>query len=94
MRNLHDYLEWILPKRVWNFTRRQVEYTFSIPTTWKDPRLSARLKDWLWDAGFVDTVNRRVVFSQTEAEAAAVHAATNYEVSQLAEHTSQLFTKR
>jgi hypothetical protein len=80
MRALHNHLEQVFQQRVWEWSQCLVEYRFSIPTTWKSARLTSQLKGWLAEAGFADTPSRRVVISQTEAEAAAVYAAKNYDV--------------
>jgi len=80
MKEIYRYIEDFFSRTVRNWHQRNVEYRFSIPTTWKSPRLTDQLKDWLAAAGFVNSHNRRVLVSQTEAEAAAVYAAKHYEV--------------
>ncbi|PWY96746.1 hypothetical protein BO94DRAFT_453098 [Aspergillus sclerotioniger CBS 115572] len=52
------------------FSSRQVEFVFSIPTTWKDPRMVAQLKESIE----LQSPNHRAIIGLTEAEAAAVYA--------------------
>jgi hypothetical protein len=61
----------------------QVEFLFSVPTTWKNPNQSAEIERLINEAGFGgDTLLRRVKIAQTEAEAAAIYAAKGgYKVS-------------
>lgn len=58
-----------------NWHEQNVEYLFSIPTTWTSARLTARLEEWLEEAGFGGSNKRRIKIAQTEAEAAAVYTA-------------------
>jgi hypothetical protein len=54
---------------------RNVEFVFSVPTTWKDPAMIAETEQLIKNAGF-GKENRHVVeISLTEAEAAAVYVA-------------------
>ncbi|EFR02007.1 hypothetical protein MGYG_05010 [Nannizzia gypsea CBS 118893] len=53
-----------------NFGSRRVEFIYSVPTTWKDPRMSAEIVQYMQ----IDSPNHRVVIGLTEAEAAAVYA--------------------
>ncbi|KAJ5888612.1 hypothetical protein N7495_008653 [Penicillium taxi] len=52
------------------FNSRRVEFIFSVPTTWKDPRMVARLKDYIT----LSSPMHRATIGLTEAEAAAVYA--------------------
>ncbi|KAK2883393.1 hypothetical protein FQN49_000033 [Arthroderma sp. PD_2] len=53
-----------------NFDSQRVEFIYSVPTTWKDPRMSAEIVQYI----HVDSPNHKVVIGLTEAEAAAVYA--------------------
>lgn len=82
MTKLNGYINDILMQRLPRWNEREVEYRFSTPTTWKSPWLTNQLKKWLAEAGFINTSKRRVVFSQTEAEAAAVYVTKYNQVCQ------------
>ncbi|KAF7506955.1 hypothetical protein GJ744_011086 [Endocarpon pusillum] len=57
----------------------RVEYLFSIPTDWLAPELSAEFEKLVKEAGFGrDASRERVRIAMTEAEAAAVCAATHH----------------
>lgn len=89
MRSLHGHLESYFRERVPDWEDRNVEFLFSIPTTWKSPRLTAKMENWLEEAGFANSHKRRVKVSQTEAEAAAVYVAKqDYKVSFLFHNVS------
>ena len=75
MRSLHDYLDSFFQRSIPDWAQRNVEFLFSIPTTWTSPQLTAQLEAWLTAAGYSNGYNRRIKISQTEAEAAAVYAA-------------------
>lgn len=81
MTKLNKHIDETLGQRFALWEKRNVEYRLSIPTTWKDPRLTNQLKVWLAEAGFINTPARRVIFSQSEAEAAAIYVADHYQVS-------------
>lgn len=76
MRCLYQHLEGFFSQSVSEWETRNVEYLFSIPTTWKDPRSTEDLKQWLTEAEFANRHNRRVSIPHTAAEAAAIYATT------------------
>ncbi|KAF2212423.1 hypothetical protein CERZMDRAFT_97695 [Cercospora zeae-maydis SCOH1-5] len=53
-----------------------VEYNFGVPTTWKNPAMIASMERLIETAGFGSTPRQSVRMSLTEAEAAAIEAAT------------------
>lgn len=54
---------------------QRTEFVFSVPTTWKNPRMIADTEAIIRSAGFgTDGPEHRVVIGLTEAEAAAVYA--------------------
>jgi hypothetical protein len=82
MKSLFAYLDRLFEQTIPNWSQKCVEYLFSIPTTWKNPQLVAKLEVWLAEAGFVSNGRRQVNISLTEAEAAAVSATRqSYQVS-------------
>ncbi|PGH23948.1 hypothetical protein AJ80_02010 [Polytolypa hystricis UAMH7299] len=56
------------------FPSRRVEFIFSVPTTWKDPRMIEEVRGLIDEAIHSDSPNHRAVIGLTEAEAAAVYA--------------------
>ncbi|KAK2801616.1 hypothetical protein FQN50_007677 [Emmonsiellopsis sp. PD_5] len=52
------------------FATSQVEFIYSIPTTWKDPRMCAEIQKCI----SLDSRNHRAIIGLTEAEAAAIYA--------------------
>jgi hypothetical protein len=56
----------------WN--NKNVEFLFSVPTTWKNPAMIADTERLIRQAGFGERQNQVVRISLTEAEAAAVYA--------------------
>jgi hypothetical protein len=56
------------------WTTKNVEYLFSVPTTWKNPAMIAETESLIKKAGFGENVKHVVRISLTEAEAAAVYA--------------------
>lgn len=82
MGELFRHINATLMTRIPRWQERKVEYRLSIPTTWKNPQFTAQLKSWLGEAGWTTTTNRRVIFSLTEAEAAAVYAAKDDQVGE------------
>ena len=76
-----DYLHCIYEqiKRVFSdsmpkWQTKQIEFLFSVPTTWKNPAMIAATEKLIKDAGFAERPNHVVKVSLTEAEAAAVYA--------------------
>lgn len=78
---LTKHLDGELEKRFPNCQDRKIEYRLSIPTTWNKPALPKQLLSWLAQAGLTNSINRKVIFSRTEAEAAALYVAQDCEVS-------------
>lgn len=74
MTSLYRYIESFFDGSMINFHERSVEFLFSIPTTWKNPTITANLERILSAAGFQGH-NKRLKVYLTEAEAAAVNAA-------------------
>lgn len=66
MRHFHD--------RLARFNSMNIEFVFSVPTTWKDPGMIADIERMIRSAGYGRQATQRVVISLTEAEAAAVYA--------------------
>ncbi|KAK4542172.1 hypothetical protein LTR36_007019 [Oleoguttula mirabilis] len=60
--------------RIPRFASKNVEFVFSVPTTWKDPGMIADVERMIRGAGYGKQATQRVVISLTEAEAAAVYA--------------------
>ncbi|KAJ5918391.1 hypothetical protein N7454_010766 [Penicillium verhagenii] len=56
------------------FMSRRVEFIFSVPTTWKDPRMVARLRESV----ILDSPMHKATIGLTEAEAAAVYASGHH----------------
>ncbi|KAJ5930577.1 hypothetical protein N7466_006070 [Penicillium verhagenii] len=56
------------------FMSRRVEFIFSVPTTWKDPRMVARLRESV----ILNSPMHRATIGLTEAEAAAVYASGHH----------------
>ncbi|KAJ5189910.1 hypothetical protein N7472_008924 [Penicillium cf. griseofulvum] len=61
-----------------HFNLRQVEFLFSVPTTWKDVRMVEETRRLLQHAINSETPNHRVSVGLTEAEAAAVYAGNEH----------------
>ncbi|KAL2382635.1 hypothetical protein RJZ90_003140 [Blastomyces dermatitidis] len=53
-----------------DFPSLRVEFVYSIPTTWRDPRVRAELQQYI----YLDSKNHKATIGLTEAEAAAVYA--------------------
>ena len=51
---------------------KNIEFNFSVPTTWKDPAMVAEMEAIIKSTGFGEQPNSRVQVTLTEAEAAAV----------------------
>ncbi|KAK5125632.1 hypothetical protein LTR85_011906 [Meristemomyces frigidus] len=60
--------------RIPRFASKNVEFVFSVPTTWKEPGMIADIERMIRAAGYGRQATQRVVISLTEAEAAAVYA--------------------
>lgn len=60
------------------FSSRQVEFLFSVPTTWKDVRMVEETRALLERAVSTKTKSHRVSIGLTEAEAAAVYAGNEH----------------
>lgn len=54
------------------FMSKQIEFLFSVPTTWRDPAMIATTTKLIEEAGFGQGPNQVARISLTEAEAAAV----------------------
>ncbi|KAJ5930551.1 hypothetical protein N7466_006044 [Penicillium verhagenii] len=61
-----------------HFSSRNVEFLFSVPTTWKDVRMVEETRSLLETAINAKTPNHRVSIGLTEAEAAAVYAGNEH----------------
>ncbi|KAJ5510948.1 hypothetical protein N7453_003051 [Penicillium expansum] len=61
-----------------HFSSRQVEFLFSVPTTWKDVRMVEETRRILHHAINSKTPNHRISVGLTEAEAAAVYAGNEH----------------
>lgn len=83
MKELIKHVDHVLEPKFPRWRDRQVEYRFSIPTTWNNPALTTHLMSWLAQAGLTNSSNRKIMFSRTEAEAAAVYVAKDDHVSDL-----------
>lgn len=70
---LYHYVMRYFQERIPRFASRNVEFVFSVPTTWKDPGMMADIERLIRSAGYGKKANQRVVISLTEAEAAAVY---------------------
>ncbi|KKK14585.1 hypothetical protein ARAM_005798 [Aspergillus rambellii] len=66
---IYQYTVTYLKKSLPRFEGSKIEFIFSVPTTWKDPRMVAELRSSIQ----FDTPNHRAVIGLTEAEAAAVY---------------------
>lgn len=60
----------------------RLEFIFSVPTTWKNAAVIAKIEELIKLAGFGQRPNHVVKISLTEAEAAAVYVLNNKQVSQ------------
>lgn len=80
-----DYLAFIYKAIRDNFdewfprwTSKNVEFLFSVPTTWKNPAMIAQTEAIIRSAGFGTNPKHRMSISLTEAESAAVYAAKQH----------------
>ncbi|KAF9634279.1 hypothetical protein BFW01_g5174 [Lasiodiplodia theobromae] len=78
MRRMYIFIQDYFDGRVARWKQCKVEFVFSVPTTWKNPAMIAHVKRILKEAGFSESHNQRVNISLTEAEAAAVYAASQH----------------
>lgn len=74
LRSLYNYIIKHLDETTKNFCDNNVEFVFSIPTTWKHPATNAKIEELIKRAGFGRATNHRATITLTEAEAAAVYA--------------------
>ncbi|KAK4545934.1 hypothetical protein LTR36_002498 [Oleoguttula mirabilis] len=63
-----------LRDRVAHYASKNIEFVFSIPTTWKEPAMVADIERLIQQSGYGKLPNQKVSISLTEAEAAAVYA--------------------
>lgn len=61
-----------------HFVSRQVEFLFSVPTTWKDVRMVEETRQILEQVICTKTPLHRISIGLTEAEAAAVYAGNEH----------------
>ena len=82
LRCLHDYIEEFFTNSFPRWKTQRTEFTFSVPTTWKNPGMVAETERIIRNAGYgEDGPNHRARIGLTEAEAAAVYASrTQFEV--------------
>ncbi|RMY72945.1 hypothetical protein D0863_04178 [Hortaea werneckii] len=74
LQSLYSYLMRHFRETMPRFESKNVEFVFSVPTTWKDPRMIAEIQRMVKVAGYGKEENHRASISLTEAEAAAVYA--------------------
>jgi len=74
LRSLYKYIVKHLDETTKHFWDNNVEFVFSIPTTWKHPATQAKMEALIKSAGFENSTNHRASITLTEAEAAAVCA--------------------
>lgn len=75
LRCLHNHIAEVISDVAPNWRRQKVEFTFSVPTTWKSPSMIADTEKLIKEAGFgADGMDHRARIGLTEAEAAAVYA--------------------
>ena len=73
---LHREIEKFFDTSVPRWRELHVEYSFSTPTTWKNPAMIASIEKLVRAAGFADNGKQTVRMALTEAEAAAIEAST------------------
>lgn len=76
LRCLHREIEKFFDTSVPRWRSLHVEYSFSTPTTWKNPAMVASIEKLIRSAGFTNTSQQTVRMGLTEAEAAAIEAST------------------
>lgn len=75
LRCLHDHIQDYFSTSFHRWKTQRTAFIFSVPTTWKNPRMIAETENLIRRAGFGSTGwNHRVEIGLTEAEAAAVYA--------------------
>lgn len=75
LRGIHDYIAGVFSDDIPGWQTQKVEFVFSVPTTWKNPKMIAEMEQLLGSAGFGrDGTDHRAKIGLTEAEAAAVQA--------------------
>jgi len=72
--SLYHYIMRFFADRIPHFEAKNLEFVFSVPTTWKDPGMIADIERLIRSAGYGKQENQKVSVSLTEAEAAAVYA--------------------
>ena len=76
LRCLHDYIEGSFSSSFPRWKSQRTEFVFSVPTTWKNPRMIDETERLIREAGFgSDGLDHRASIGLTEAEAAAVYGA-------------------
>ncbi|KAK4982639.1 hypothetical protein LTR50_007651 [Elasticomyces elasticus] len=75
LRFLYSYIKRTLGESIAQFAFKNIEFVFSVPTTWKDEAMIADVQRLISDAGYGKPDNERFTVTLTEAEAAAVYAA-------------------
>lgn len=87
LRKLYPQIKTHLQDNVRNWNTANIEFLFSVPTTWTKLSLTTEFKQIAMSAGFGRDGSHRVDVSLTEAEAAAVHTFNSqnalYEASRL-----------
>lgn len=73
LRCLHEATQGHLDDSYPRWRGKQVEFLFSVPTTWKNPSTIANSEKLIKEAGFGKRPNHNARISLTEAEAAAVY---------------------
>ena len=76
LRSLHAEIESFFDTAIPRWRTMNVEYSFSTPTTWKNPAMIASIQKLMESAGFANTNQQSVRMALTEAEAAAIEAST------------------
>lgn len=82
---IHDHIVEQFSASYPNWTKKKVEFVFSVPTTWKNAAVIAQTESQIRRAGYgTDGTDHRASIGLTEAEAAAVYASRQQiEVSNL-----------
>ena len=79
LRCIHDHIAETFSDTVPGWRNQKVEFTFSVPTTWKNPSMIADIERLLLHSGFgTDGRDHRARIGLTEAEAAAVYASKQH----------------
>ncbi|KAK3655219.1 hypothetical protein LTR56_003640 [Elasticomyces elasticus] len=71
---LHREIERYFDNSIPRWRSMHVEYSFSTPTTWRNPAMIASIEKLIKLAGFADTAQQTVRMALTDAEAAATEA--------------------